>query len=165
MWSFAPHDISVILLLLGEMPVEVFAHGGTFLTPGVPDTTITTMNFNSTAKAHIYVSWLHPYKEQRLVVIGDNKMAVYDGIAKRKALTVYDHRVKWHGDLPQPERNGVTAIRFTKREPLAIEMEHYLKCISERTSPKTSGESALRVLRVLAACEQSLSKKGDGGVA
>jgi UDP-2-acetamido-3-amino-2,3-dideoxy-glucuronate N-acetyltransferase len=81
LWSFAPHDVSVILLLLNELPEEVSAHGGCYLHQGIADVTVTTMSFGSGARAHIFVSWLHPYKEQKLVVVGDKRMAVFDDVA------------------------------------------------------------------------------------
>ena len=160
MWSFAPHDISAILLLLGKMPVEVSSHGVTYLTSNVADTSITNMNFSSGAKAHIYVSWLHPYKEQRLVVIGDKKMAVFNDVEIKNKLVIYDQRIRWQGEIPTPEKNGFTNIEHGQGEPLKLECSHFLSCISERTEPKTSGASALRVLRVLEACQRSLNEGG-----
>jgi UDP-2-acetamido-3-amino-2,3-dideoxy-glucuronate N-acetyltransferase len=86
LWSFAPHDISVILMLLGEMPQTVYAAGGTYLQKQIPDTTLTTLDFPSGVRAHIFVSWLHPFKEQKLVVVGDKKMAVFDDVTEEKLL-------------------------------------------------------------------------------
>ena len=160
LWSFAPHDISVILLLLGHMPIEVSCYGGNYLTPGIPDTTVTNMSFNNGTKAHIFVSWMHPYKEQRLVVIGDKKMAVFNDVAPENNLVVYDSKVKWDDDVPKPDKNGFTNIAFSKDEPLKLECQHFLNCIRDRTEPKTNGTSALRVLRVLEACHQSLTEGG-----
>jgi UDP-2-acetamido-3-amino-2,3-dideoxy-glucuronate N-acetyltransferase len=85
LWSFAPHDISVILYLLNEMPEKVAAHGGNYLNPHIADVTISTMNFPSGAKAHIFVSWLHPYKEQKLVIVGSKKMMVFDDVNPQAA--------------------------------------------------------------------------------
>lgn len=160
LWSFAPHDISVILLLLGEMPSKISCYGGNYITPGIPDTTVTNMSFNNGTKAHIFVSWMHPYKEQRLVVIGDKKMAVFNDVAPQNNLIVYDHRVKWNGKIPTPEKNGFTNIEYAKEEPLKLECRHFLDCISKRMEPKTNGASALQVLRVLEACQHSLKEGG-----
>ena len=94
LWSFAPHDISVILMLLGEMPETVYATGGSYLQHQIPDTTLTTLDFPSGVKAHIFVSWLHPFKEQKLVVVGDKKMAVFDDVSQEKLL-LYPHKIEW----------------------------------------------------------------------
>src|SRR5579863_1782102 len=81
-WSFAPHDISVILLLLKRLPIQVTATGGTYLQPNIADVTVSTMLFDRGVRAHVFVSWLHPYKEQRLVVVGERGMAVFDDVCK-----------------------------------------------------------------------------------
>jgi len=94
LWSFAPHDISVILMLLEEEPVKVSTSGGYYLTQGIYDTTMTTMTFKDAVKAHIFVSWLHPYKEQKLVVVGSKSMAVFDDLSEDK-LYVYPHKIEW----------------------------------------------------------------------
>jgi len=80
LWSFAPHDISVILLLLKSMPIQVTATGGTYLQPNIADVTVSTMLFDRGVRAHLFVSWLHPYKEQKLVVVGERRMAVFDDV-------------------------------------------------------------------------------------
>ena len=82
LWSFAPHDISVILLLLNELPIQVTATGGTYLQPNIADVTVSTMLFSAGARAHIFVSWLHPFKEQKLVIVGEKRMAVFDDVSK-----------------------------------------------------------------------------------
>ena len=99
LWSFAPHDISVILMLLDEVPATVHATGGSYLQEQVPDTTLTTMDFASGVKAHIFVSWLHPFKEQKLVVVGDKRMAVFDDLCEEKLL-LYPHQIQWVKRIP-----------------------------------------------------------------
>ena len=100
LWSFAPHDISAVLYLLGESPIQVSAHGGSYLNHGIPDVTVTTMEFRSGVKGHIFVSWLHPYKEQKLIVVGSKGMAVFDDLSDDK-LFVYPHRIEWQdGKIP-----------------------------------------------------------------
>ena len=79
--EFAPHDVAVILRLMGQAPVEVSATGGSYLTNGIADTTMSNLKFNNESRAHIFVSWLHPFKEQRLVVVGDKKMAIFNDVA------------------------------------------------------------------------------------
>ena len=98
LWSFAPHDISVILGLLGEMPESIQAQGGNYLHRKIADSTVSLLNFASGVRAHIFVSWLHPFKEQKLVVVGDRKMAVFDDTAPwPQKLALYPHSVEWSG--------------------------------------------------------------------
>jgi len=160
LWSFAPHDISVILHLLNETPVRAAAQGGSYLNPPIVDTTLSTLEFASDVKAHIFVSWLHPFKEQKLCVIGSQKMAVFDDLEPEKKLVVYAHRINWHERKPVAERDGGQTIALPKEEPLRRECQHFLDCMRGRSQPQTDGESALRVLQVLDACERSLSERG-----
>jgi len=103
LWSFAPHDISMILSLAGEEPENVFATGGNYLHKQIADVTTTHMEFPSGLKAHIFVSWLHPFKEQKLVVVGDKKMAVFDDTQEwEDKLLLYPHQINWQGNEPVP---------------------------------------------------------------
>ncbi|GAI52940.1 unnamed protein product, partial [marine sediment metagenome] len=113
LWSFAPHDISVILLLLNEMPQEVSTHGGCYLHRDIADVTVTTMSFASGVKAHIFVNWLHPYKEQKLVVVGEQKTAVFDDITPKNKLLLYDYQIQWTNEVPVPQQQEATPIEFT----------------------------------------------------
>lgn len=160
LWSFAPHDISIILLLLNEIPEDVSAHGGYYLHQDIADVTVTTMSFGSGVRAHIFVSWLHPYKEQRLVIIGDKKMAVFDDVSKDKLL-LYEHQIEWIDRIPVPHRQEPTLVDFTMMEPLKLECQDFIDCLESRRKPKTDGVSGLKVLRVLDACQRSL--QGQGG--
>jgi UDP-2-acetamido-3-amino-2,3-dideoxy-glucuronate N-acetyltransferase len=160
LWSFAPHDIAVILRLLNETPVRATAQGGTYLNPPIVDTTLSTLEFPSGVKAHIFVSWLHPFKEQKLCVIGSQKMAVFDDLEPEKKLVVYAHRINWLERKPVAQRDGGQVIALPKEEPLKRECQHFLDCIRAGCQPHTGGESALRVLQVLDACERSLSERG-----
>ena len=159
LWSFAPHDISVIALLLGELPVDVAAHGGNYLNHDVADVTVTCMRFASGARAHIYVSWLHPFKEQKLVVIGDEKMAVFDDQAEHK-LMLYPHRIEWKSRQPTAVKGEGEPVQFEDVEPLRAELQHFIDCVEEHKQPRTDGPSGLRVLRVLQACQKSLDSGG-----
>jgi UDP-2-acetamido-3-amino-2,3-dideoxy-glucuronate N-acetyltransferase len=161
LWSFAPHDISVILLLLDELPVEVSAHGGCYLHQNIADITVTTMSFASGVRAHIFVSWLHPYKEQKLVVVGDKKMAVFDDVAPQDKLLLYEHGIEWIDRVPTPRKQEATPVKLDMAEPLKLECQHFLECMETRSKPKTDGGSGLRVLRVLDACQRSLQGKSE----
>lgn len=160
LWSFAPHDISTILMLLNEMPIEITASGGNYLNASIADVTITAMKFPTGVRAHIFVSWLHPYKEQKLVVVGEKKMAVFDDTVKDK-LTIYPHRVDWVERSPVPHKGEPLVMPITSEEPLRQECQHFLDCIANRTKPRTDGEEGLRVLKVLSACSRSLMEKGQ----
>ena len=105
LWSFAPHDISVMLRLAGGMPSEVHATGGYFLHPKIADSTVTHLSWDSGLRAHIYVSWLHPFKEQRLVVVGQDAMALFDDtLPLEQKLVLYRHGVDWKDGIPEPRK-------------------------------------------------------------
>lgn len=159
LWSFAPHDISAILFLLGEAPTRVATHGGNYLNHNV-DTTLTTCDFQSGVKAHIFVSWLHPFKEQKLAVIGGKKMAVFDDLEPERKLVLYEHKIRWLDRVPVAEKDGAHVVPLPRQEPLRLECEHFLECMRSRKTPRTSGESGVRVLEVLESCEQSLQERG-----
>jgi len=160
LWSFAPHDISVFLLLLNETPRQVSAHGGQYLNQDIADVTVTTMSFTGGTKAHIFVNWLHPFKEQKLVVIGDKKMAVFDDVATDNKLVLYDHPVQWHNGKAVPNKREAIPVEIVMDEPLKLECQHFLDCIQSRKKPRTSGDKGLEVLRVLDACQRSLEGEG-----
>jgi UDP-2-acetamido-3-amino-2,3-dideoxy-glucuronate N-acetyltransferase len=160
LWSFAPHDISIILLLLGEMPREISAHGGYYLNRNLADVTLTTLGFNNGIRAHIFVSWLHPYKEQKLVVVGDKKMALFDDTNPKDKLLFYSHEIEWIGGKPVPRQKQSEPVEIPSDEPLRIECQDFIDCIQSRKRPKVDGHKGLKVLRVLSYCQRSLESKG-----
>ena len=160
LWSFAPHDISVIHRLVGAEPTIASASGGTYLQSGITDVTVTNLEFEQQVRAHIFVSWLHPYKEQKLVVIGDKKMAVFDDTVREGKLKLYDKGIEWQAGLPVPRQTSETTLYIEESEPLKLECKHFLSCIQERKQPLTDGESGLKVLKVLEASQISLEKGG-----
>tara|TARA_B100000676_G_scaffold24333_1_gene21845 strand:- start:1479 stop:2495 length:1017 start_codon:yes stop_codon:yes gene_type:complete len=160
LWSFAPHDIAVILRLVGEMPLEVTATGGSYITPNLADVTISTMHFRSGVRAHIFVSWLNPFKEQKLVVMGDKKMAVFDDVSKDAKLSLHQKRVDFDNRVPQLSTGENEVLELAEEEPLRNECQHFLDCIESREEPLTSAESGIQVLRVLQACQTSLELHG-----
>jgi UDP-2-acetamido-3-amino-2,3-dideoxy-glucuronate N-acetyltransferase len=156
LWSFAPHDVSVLLHLFDSMPIQVSTTGGTYLQPNIADVTVSNLLFDNGARAHIFVSWLHPFKEQRLVVVGSEKMAVFDDTAEHK-LVLYPHKVEWLNRVPTAVKAAGENVAIEDREPLRDECQHFLDCIRTRTSPVSNGEEGLSVLRVLDACQRALS--------
>jgi UDP-2-acetamido-3-amino-2,3-dideoxy-glucuronate N-acetyltransferase len=162
LWSFAPHDISAILYLLDEMPVRVNATGGSYIDQKIYDTTLTTCEFQSGVMAHIFVSWLHPFKEQKLVIVGSKKMAVFDDVQKDQKLVIYSHRIDWLNRAPVAHRDGGEVIELPSAEPLRKECEHFLESVITRQTPRTDGTSGVQVLRILDGCERSLRSQGIG---
>jgi UDP-2-acetamido-3-amino-2,3-dideoxy-glucuronate N-acetyltransferase len=160
LWSFAPHDISVLLYLLGETPHSVSAHGGQFLNAHIADTTITFLSFPSGVQAHIFVSWLHPYKEHRLIVVGSDGMAVFADTDPEHKLKILRQPIEWRERQPVPKLSEAQPIPVEPVEPLRVECQHFLECVATRRTPFTDGEEALRVLQVLEACQQSVSQGG-----
>ncbi|HQH06034.1 MAG TPA: Gfo/Idh/MocA family oxidoreductase [Smithellaceae bacterium] len=162
LWSFAPHDISMILALAGEEPENVLATGGNYLHKKIADVTTTHLDFPSGLKAHVFVSWLHPFKDQKLVVVGDQKMAVFDDtLPWEDKLLVYPHSVKWEHNIPVPTKGTPERIAVPYAEPLRLECEHFLDCLGGQKNALTDGKEGLRVLRVLNAAEASLNKNGQ----
>ena len=134
LWSFAPHDISVMLSLLNESPNRVSCKGGAYLSRNVFDVTLSQFEFASGVHAHIFVSWLHPFKEQRLVVIGSEKMAVFDDTAEHK-LVLYPHKVEWRDRIPIAVKAKGEVIALEDREPLKAECQHFLDSVA-RARPR-----------------------------
>jgi predicted dehydrogenase len=158
LWSFAPHDIAVIVRLLGGMPIQVTATGGSYIQPNIADVTLTSLLFDNGVRAHIHVSWLHPFKEQRLVVVGSKRMASFDDVAKK--LVLYDQRVELHEGMPVPIRGEGELVAYASDEPLRLEMAAFLEAARTRRPPIADGESGIRVLRVLHAAQRSLMTNG-----
>jgi len=159
LWSFAPHDISVMLALLGEAPSTISCQGGSYLNENVADVTVSQFLFPSGVRAHIFVSWLHPSKEQRLVVVGSEKMAVFDDTAPHK-LVVYPHKIEWKNRIPTAVKAEAEPMEIDTVEPLRAECLHFLECAAFRKQPWTDGQEGLQVLKVLDACQQSLQNNG-----
>ena len=158
LWSFAPHDISVILSLVGEEPIDVTATGTNILHPNIADTTITNMRFSSGIGAHIFVSWLHPFKEQKLVIIGDRNMVVFDDTAPiDKKLMLYPHQISWKGGVPIPEKKEGSPIDLSQNweEPLTSECRAFIDAINGQPA-LTDGPEGLRVLKVLERAQASM---------
>ena len=159
LWSFAPHDISVILGLVGEMPDAINAQGGNYLHDQIADVTVSLLSFPSGVKAHIFVSWLHPFKEQKLIVVGDRQMAVFDDLETENKLVLYPHAITWKNHLPVPTRAKAVSLPVKSTEPLREECLHFLQCIQTRQTPRTDGNEGLRVLTVLQRCQEALQRK------
>lgn len=162
LWSFAPHDISVILSITGEEPYYIDAVGSNFLHARIADVTMTNLKFPSGIGAHIFVSWLNPYKEQKLVVVGTNGMLVFDDTESlEKKLIHYPHTINWQNGVPVPQKAEAIPIDISDiwQEPLRAECLAFLRSMENGTKPVTSGEEGLRVLKILELCQVSIEQK------
>ncbi|MDH3890562.1 MAG: Gfo/Idh/MocA family oxidoreductase [candidate division Zixibacteria bacterium] len=166
LWSFAPHDISIILFLLQKMPVQVTSTGSSYLQPGIEDVVFTVLHFADGTMAHIHVSWLDPRKDRKLVVVGSEKMAEFDDSQAAEKIRLYDKTVntrqdyETYGEYLAIRTGDIVIPRIKTAEPLAEECRHFLDCIETRTQPRSDGVEGLRVLKVLDAAQQSLAKSG-----
>lgn len=160
LWSFAPHDIAIILRLVGELPLEVTCVGGSYITPNLADVTVSCLHFRTGLRAHILVNWLNPFKEQKLVVMGARKMAVFNDVSKDQKLTLYDQRVDLDQRQPILQKGEIQNVELSTEEPLRRECVHFLECIRTRQAPLTDSMSGINVLKVLEACQISLQLNG-----
>jgi acetyltransferase-like isoleucine patch superfamily enzyme len=147
----------MILSLMGQEPEHISAEGGNYLHKAIADVTTTHMSFSGGEQAHIFVSWLHPFKEQKLVVVGDQGMVVFnDGEPWERKLVMYRHRIEWRDSVPIPEKAEAEAVKLETGEPLRLECSHFIESIADGTTPRTDGREGVRVLKVLDAASKCL---------
>ncbi len=167
LWSLGAHDVSVVLALAGEEPLEAVAHGEAYVRAGVEDVVFCYLRFPSGLAAHLHLSWLDPHKERRFTVVGAQRMATFDDMAAEGKITVYD---KGFDEAPRGYGEWVTrsgdihSPRLASVEPLRLECQEFIDSISEGRPARSDGASGLRVVRVLERLQQSLeaSARGDG---
>ncbi|HEV7163302.1 MAG TPA: Gfo/Idh/MocA family oxidoreductase [Solirubrobacteraceae bacterium] len=161
LWSLGAHDVSVALHLIGEEPVECLAHGASYVREGVQDVVFCYLRFPSGVVAHLHLSWLDPHKERRITVVGSRRMATFDDMLIEGKLTIYDKGFdedtrSWGEYIA---RSGDTfSPRIPNLEPLRIECEHFVQCIRTGETPRSDGQSGLRVVRVLEQLQQALDR-------
>lgn len=163
LWSFAPHDLALFHRVVGTMPDSVSCQGASYLSPGVQDVTVMSLSFPNGVHGHVFVSWLHPFKEQRFVVIGDRQMAVFDDTAPwSEKLVTYGHEVSWQGGrVPEARKAEGVPVELEPAEPLLEECKAFLRAVTGEAGVLTDGASALAVLRVLDAGERSMAAGGQ----
>ncbi len=164
-WSLAPHDVSIVLYLLGEAPDRVSANGAAYLTPGVHDTVFANLHFPSGRMANIHVSWLDPHKVRRLTIVGTKKMLVFDDMQATEKVWIYDRGVEPPEALPygadlQLRFGDIHVPWIPMTEPLAIEVGHFVECCRSGATPRSDGRDGLRVVRVLEAVDASMAAGG-----
>jgi len=165
LWNLAPHDISIILRLLGEEPMEVEAFGGTFLQEKIEDVVFLSLGFPSGAIAQIHVSWLDPRKVRQVTVVGSRKMVVFDDTVSEERVKIYNKGIdrqesyESYGEYFTMRFGDVVAPRIPGHEPLRLACTDFLRAIREGTSPRSDGEVGLRVVRVLEAADAALARR------
>jgi predicted dehydrogenase len=166
LWSFAPHDLSVILHLLDMEPIDVVARGSAFLQGRVEDVVFVDLRFPGGKLAHVHVSWLDPHKLRKFTVVGSQKMVVFDDMEASEKVRIYDKgvdragEVVSYGDALTVRSGDILIPKLSLQEPLTIECKHFVECVRERRVPLTDGEGGLRVVKVLAAAQASLEQGG-----
>jgi predicted dehydrogenase len=159
LWSLGAHDVSVVLHLAAEDPIEVVAHGQSYVRPGVQDVVFCFLRFPSGLSAHLHLSWLDPHKERRFTVVGSQRMATFDDMAIEGKLTVYDKGFDedTNGYGEYITRTGESYCpQIPNVEPLRIECEHFIDCVRSGQAPRSDGASGVRVVRVLEQLQRSL---------
>jgi UDP-2-acetamido-3-amino-2,3-dideoxy-glucuronate N-acetyltransferase len=157
LWSFAPHDVSIIQYIVGDKPISVYADGATFLQKNIEDTTLTYLKYKNNIHAHIFVSWLHPFKEQRLVVIGDKGMIVFEDSLKEEKLKLYKKGFNIVGDSFEKFESEYEVVPFVNKQALEEEQIHFFNSILNDTVPKTDGYHAKEVLEILEKAQTNLN--------
>ena len=163
--SLAPHDVSIVLYLLGEAPDSVSANGAAYVNEGVQDTVFANLHFPSGRMANIHVSWLDPHKVRKFTIVGSKKMLVFDDMNATEKIWIYDKGVEPIDALGYGEdlrlRFGDITVPFIKMaEPLALEVQHFLDCVDTGATPRSDGRDGLRVVRVLEAVDESMALGG-----
>lgn len=167
LWSIAPHDISIALYLLGQVPSTVRCQGARCLNGQVEDVIFLTMHFGESLFCHVHASWLDPSKTREMTVVGSRKMIVYDDVSAEGKVRVYDKGAfrkgeVTYGDFQYKLHSGDILIpRLDMREPLQDECAHFAACVRDGAQPLTDGYNGLRVLQVLTAGQRSLERGGD----
>ncbi len=166
-WDLAPHDVSILMYVLGMDPVAVSTHGSACVQPGIEDVAYLNIAFSERVRAQVHVSWLDPNKVRRTTIVGSKKMAVYDDVEMLEKIRIYDKGVEapphtaTFGEFQLSYRYGdITIPHLPSTEPLRLECQHFLECIQTGASPLTDGAHALQVVRILESAQQSLH---DGG--
>ncbi len=161
LWSLGAHDVSVVLHLIDEEPIECSAHGESYVRGGVEDVVFCYLRFPSGKVAHLHLSWLDPHKERRITVVGSKRMATFDDMQIQGKLTVYDKGFdedtsSWGEYIARAGESF--SPRISSAEPLRLECEHFVDCIREGRTPRSDGHVGLRVVRVLEALQRSLEE-------
>ena len=157
-WSLAPHDIAIFQYLTNSIPQRIKASGSTFLQKGIPDSTITELEYPNGVKGHIFVSWLHPFKEQRLVVIGSEAMISFEGSSNESSLKFYSKKIDLKSGMPEKIDGPVKIIPFEKRMPLEIELNYFINHLGENKPNISNIYQGLEVIKILEEASKQILK-------
>ncbi|HLJ28844.1 MAG TPA: Gfo/Idh/MocA family oxidoreductase [Candidatus Angelobacter sp.] len=165
LWSFAPHDISQILFMLGKEPINVSARGQSYIQEGIEDVVFLSLFFDNRIMAHIHLSWLDPHKVRRTTIVGQKKMAVFDDAESTEKLRIYDNHAemppaKSYGEAIQVRFGDILIPRVEMTEPLKIECKHFVECVRDRATPVSDAQDGLRVIRIIEAAQRSMEQDG-----
>ena len=166
LWSFGPHDVAVALHLFAAEPEVVTAKGEAYLQQGIVDVVFVTLHFPGKKMAHIHLSWLDPHKTRRTTLVGSRKMVVFDDMEPTDKVRVFDKGVEVrpeaasYKDYLHVRFGDILIPHIGAAEPLGLECQHFLDCIRTGATPLSDGAHGLRVIRVLAAAQQSLDLDG-----
>ena len=149
LWSFAPHDISIFQYFIGDMPTEILSRGGAFVQPHIQDTTMTILRYPQNVVGHIFVSWLHPFKEQRLIVIGSKGMLSFEDSSEKKEILFYEKGIDWIQGEPVKRDGPTETIPYERTMPLAEEMKYFVSRLDGAPVEIAGGQNALEVLEIL----------------
>lgn len=162
LWSFAPHDISIFQYLIEELPLEIVSRGGIFLQPGIHDTTMTILQYPNNIVAHIFVSWLHPFKEQRLVIIGSKGMFSFEDSSQKKQLLYYEKGIDWVQGEPVKRDGPTEVIPYDNAMPLTDEITYFVEHLDGSPIEISSGQNGVDVLEILEKATKDLTREKDG---
>lgn len=165
LWSFAPHDISQILFMLGMEPTDVSARGQSYVQDGIEDVVFLSLFFDNRIMAHIHLSWLDPHKVRKTTIVGKDKMAVFDDAETTEKLRIYDNHAEMppttsYGEAIQVRFGDILIPRVEMGEPLKIECRHFVDCVRDHKTPVSDAQDGLRVIRIIEAAQQSMEQDG-----
>lgn len=161
LWSFAPHDISIFQYLIGGHPNEVVSRGGIFLQPNIHDSSMTVLTYQNNVVGHIFVSWLHPFKEHRIVVIGSKGMFSYEDSSKDKQILFYEKGIDWIKGEPISREGPTEIIPYEKGLPLTEELKYFVNHLNGEPIKTADAQSAIDVLEILQMASESLLNGGE----
>jgi len=159
LWSFAPHDISLFNYFFSDSPEKIISSGVDILQKGIHDTSITTFKYPNEKMGHIFVSWLHPFKEHRFIIIGSNGMLSFEDTGHEKPLIFYDKTVDLSGPLPKSNSGNEYEIEYDDYMPLDAELKYFISKIDSGIIEIADGDSAVEVMKVLERATKSLIEK------
>jgi UDP-2-acetamido-3-amino-2,3-dideoxy-glucuronate N-acetyltransferase len=161
LWSFAPHDISIFQYFIGSLPVEVISRGGAFLQPHVHDSSMTVLTYPDNIVSHIFVSWLHPFKEHRMVVIGSKGMFSYEDSSDDKNILFYEKGIDWIQGEPIKRDGPTEIISYEKKMPLTEELKYFSAHTNGEPVKIADAQNGVEVLEILEKASESLLTGGS----